>query len=182
MRFIFITAALFGLAGCPGDKDDTGTTTGTDDTGTTTTGEAFALLRDAEGKVGGTGATGDCTETGCTYTMTTTTEAGTLVLDMTETADTVSTTPWTEQHTGFALDSENADGSFTYKLVLAAAASFDVQVANESTLFYRNPDNEDLLEGVTWLFSASSADGSENDCMTTGHDTSYYASDCTYVE
>lgn len=181
MRLVLSTALLLGLTGCPGSDKDTGDstgTTGTDDTGTTGTTESFGLLRGDDGMVFPVGASGDCANNSCVYTMTTTTEASLLTLDMTETGDDSGGTQWTEQHTGFALDSENADGSFTYKLVLAAVASFEDVVANSTTLFYA----DSVLAGTTWYFGATSLDGLTTDCVVTGEDVGYYSSWCTYSE
>lgn len=178
MRVLLASAFLIGLTGCPTTDKDTGDTSGGDDTNTNMT--PFMLLEDAEGMVTGTGVTGVCASDVCTYTMTTSTEASAsdFSLDMTETGDDSGGQQWNENHTAFALDSENADGSFTYKLVLDAVTSFEDVVSNSTTLFYEDA----VLLGTTWFFSATSLDSSTTDCVVNGEDASYYASQCSNAE
>jgi hypothetical protein len=181
MRFILSAAVLMSLSACSDGGKDTGDS-GPGDTNETDTNNPmeFMLLEDGSGAVFGTGATGTCDMTGCVYTMTTTTEASMLELDMTETDD-----PglYTENHTGFALDSENADGSYTYKLVLAGEPTPNY-TANETTLFWPgNPLNPDIInESTTWYFGATSLDGNTLDCVVTGDNPDYYSEWCSNVE
>lgn len=177
MRFVLSTALLVGLTGCPGTGKDTGDTSGTptDSTDTNTTPIEFMLLEDATGMVTGTGVTGSCASNQCVYTMTTTTEASLLELDMTETDDEFL---YTENHTGFALDSNNADGSFTYKLVLDAVGTPEEVVVNSTTLFYA----DSVLDGTTWYFGATSLDGMSTDCVVNGNSSTYYSEWCANYE
>lgn len=177
MRLVLSVAVLAGLTGCPTTDKDTGdsATTMTDTDTNTTNPMEFMLLEDASGMATGTGVTGDCVNNTCTYTMTTSTEASLLELDMTETDDSFL---YTENHTGFALDSENADGSFTYKLVLTAVASPDDVVVNSTTLFYADT----VLDGTTWYFGATSLDGLSTDCVVNGNSATYYSEWCADYE
>lgn len=174
MRFI-LTASVLGLIGCTATGKDTGDTSVTTDTTTTPTVE-FALLADGAGMVTGTGATGNCVNNACTYTITTSTEASLLELDMTETADPENL--YTENHTGFGLQGENADGSFTYKLVLDAVTTTGEVVVNSTTLFYA----DSVLQGTTWYFGATSLDGMHSDCVVNGESSTYYSEWCSNFE
>ena len=175
MRFI-LTASVLGLIGCTATGKDTGDTSVTTDTNTTPAVE-FALLADGAGMVTGTGVTGDCVNNACTYTMTTSTDASLLEVDMTETEDPAGFF-YTENHTGFALDSENADGSYTYKLVLAAVTNPDDVVVNSTTLFYE----DSVLLNTTWYFGATSLDGMHTDCVVNGASSTYYSEWCSNFE
>ncbi len=173
MRLV-LSASILGLVGCTATGKDTGDTSVTTDTDTTPAVE-YMLLTDASGMTTGTGATGDCVNNACTYTMTTSTESSLLEIDMTETADSFL---YTENHTGFALDSENADGSFTYKLVLTAVTDIDDVVVNSTTLFYA----DSVLVGTTWYFGATSLDGMYTDCVVNGESATYYSEWCATFE
>jgi hypothetical protein len=185
-----VIALILACAGPEKDKDedtdeadaDTDSDADTDadsdaDSDADTDAEPFALLRDGNGDVIGTGATASCDRDECVYTMTTTAPAGSFELDITQTG-TGEGFPWTENHDGFRLDAENADGSFTYALVLQATNDFEDVQRNESTLFH----DEHVLATSTWYFGVTSEVGSDDDCVVTGDDPFYYSEWCSNRE
>jgi hypothetical protein len=153
--------------------DTSGDSAGETDT-TWDTGVVFQMTGDVTGE----GLSGDCADGICIYRITTSREAGDLELDMTETAD--PTGLYNENHTGFAFERENGDGSFTYRLDLTWVTDMADVVVNETTLF--NPDvRPDIFNRTTWYFGATSRDGTVSDCRVTGQDPGYYAAWCTNV-
>lgn len=168
IKHFALISALALFAGCTGGKGDTGETGDTNDTDTGTGPAAWDLVD----------FSGDCAGGLCIYTMTTSRSAGLLELWITETADDVSPTPWSETHDGFALVETLGDGSEKYELRLDWVTTTGAQVANETTLL--NPDVVDMT-GLTWSFEASSPEG-DYDCVVTGHDPAYFESRCTNVE
>lgn len=177
IKYLSLATAFALLAGCSsGTPKDTGDTAGdTDETGDTDTDVPVAFEMTGHD---GLGFAGDCADGLCIYRVTTTTEAGVVELDMTETGDSFM---YTENHNGFALESENADGSFTYRLDLDWVTSLDDVVVNATTLFNPNVSDGDIFDRTTWYFGAQSADGTETDCRVTGHDPTYYSEWCTNV-
>jgi len=174
-KILSLASVLALFAGCTGVSDkDTGDTAGdTDTTGDTDTNgtPAFAFAGDP-------GFAGDCANGLCIYRITTTAEGASFELDMTETADT--TYLYNENHTAFELETENSDGTLTYRLDLDWVTDLADVVVNETTLF--NPDvRADLLSArTTWYFGGTGTDGNM-DCRVTGHDPAYYADWCTTV-
>jgi hypothetical protein len=173
---MFTLMTLVALFACTSTEKDTGDTgvVDTDTTDTDTDAEiAFAMTGDTTGE----GFSGDCADGLCIYRITTTTAAGGLDLDMTETADLEFL--YNEGHTAFDLETTNADGSETYRLDLDWVTTLDAVVLNETTLF--NPNTGATADRTTWFFGAVSADMAEGDCRVTGHDTAYYSDWCTNV-
>ena len=158
------------------DTADSDTDTDTD----TDTDIAFELGgTDDGGNTDAAGVGGSCAKGTCIYRVTTTRGSGEVGVGIAETGDTESDPIWSENHTGFTLEVVNIDGSETYRLDLDWVMDANDQIDGSTTLL-----NEEVLgstwEGrLTWMFWAMSADGTERDCLVTGHDTSYYASDCT---
>ena len=171
---MFTLMTLVSLFACTSTEKDTGDT-GVVDTDTTDTDAeiAFAMTGDTTGE----GFSGDCASGLCIYRITTTTAAGGLELDMTETADLEFL--YNENHTAFDLETTNADGSETYRLDLDWVTTLDAVVLNETTLF--NPDTGATAARTPWYFGATSADGSTEDCRVTGQNTAYYSEWCTNV-
>jgi hypothetical protein len=174
-KFLLAAGLISIFSACSGDGMKDSGETGSADTDTDTdtdTDVDFAMTGDATGE----GFSGDCANGLCIYTITTTTQAGDLELDMTETGDSFL---YNENHTAFVLDTTNADGSETYRLELEWVTSLNEVVVNSTTLF--NPDVGDggVLDRTTWYFGAKSADGSDFDCRVTGDNTGYYADWCT---
>lgn len=172
-----VLAALLG--GCAAEKvsgvHDSGTPV--DDTGAL---EAFMFVRNTEGRVTDIGVTTDLTSTAETvYTITTTAPAGSTLVDITQTGDPAL---HHERHDGFDLDGENPDHSWTYRLVLQAVDDGAQVITNETTLIHRVAGDDGYSQGFTWHFSAISEDGSQTDCVVTGHDPGYYADACGYTE
>lgn len=110
---------------------------------------------------------GSCSPEYCDYTITTSSRAALLELDMTETDDSYL---YHEYHDEFRLDSVNSDGSETYLLHLDGVTEFR-DVGTGTTMFIA----ETVLDGTTWLFGAENARGTY-DCIVTGDDPSYYSS------
>lgn len=123
------------------------------------------------------GVSGSCDGGSCVYRITTTAPAGELGLWIAET-NAPEGAEWTEQHSGFVLETMNDDGSETYRLDLEWIYDYTDFVENDTTLL--NPEVISMA-GITWLFFAVSEDGSDDDCLVTGDNPSYYASECTEV-
>ena len=171
MRNLALLIALFPFAACTSGTDTGSTDTSADadtdtDTDTDADADAFAIV---EG-----GVLGDCSNNMCTYSVTTTGPAVLVDLDMTETDDSYH---YHEYHNEFDAGSTNADGTVTYTLSLTAVAD-PADVTDGTTLFYA----ETVLDGTTWLWTATDADGAM-DCRITGDNVTYNAtySACTNV-
>jgi len=171
-KYLFALAAFSLISGCAGtskDTGDSGSIVDTDDTNTVD----FAMTGHD-----GNGFAGDCANGLCIYRISTTTPGGNFELDMTETGDSFL---YTENHTAFALETTNADGSETYRLDLDWVTDLDDVVANQTTLFNPNVSDGAIFDRTTWYFGAESADGSDFDCRVTGQDPDYYSDWCTTV-
>ena len=180
IKHISLLGVLALFTACTGTDKETGDTSADADTDTDTdtdTDIAFALGDNSGDTLG---ISGDCNDDQqlCIYRMTTTTPAGTLVLKVAETTA-PDDTMWTEMHDAFVLETQNTDGSETYRLDLTYALVYSDQAPNESTLLNRTVLG--TLSGLTWAYLAASADSMESDCVVTGEDPSYYACDCTEV-
>lgn len=110
---------------------------------------------------------GNCVPEFCDYTITTSSRAAVLELDMTETDDSYL---YHEYHDEFRLESVNSDGSETYLLHLDGVTSIR-DVGAGTTMFIA----ETVLDGTTWLFGAENSRGTY-DCIVSGDDPSYYSS------
>lgn len=166
---LVLLIALLPLTACTSGKDTGSTDTSADadtDTDTDTDADAFAIVSG--------GALGECSNNQCTYTVTTTGAAVLVDLDMTETDDSYE---YHEYHDEFDAGSTNADGTVTYTLSLTAVSS-PSDVGNGTTLFYA----DSVLDGTTWLWTATDADGT-TDCRITGDNVTFNAtySACTNV-
>ena len=167
MRNLSLLLAAFPLVmftACTGTKDtgDTGADADTDTDTDTDTDVDFAMID----------FSGSCADNACVYTITTTTEATLLELDMTETDDSYL---YHEYHDEFGAGMMNADNSYTYQLDLAAVTDIN-DVGAGTTLFYADT----VLDGTTWLFGAQDAAGTY-ECVVTGDDPAYYSTVCTNV-
>ncbi len=175
-KYLFATGLLALFAGCTSTDKDTGETGGDTDADTDTdtdTDVDFAMTGHD-----GNGFEGSCADNLCIYRITTTTDAGVLELDMTETGDSFL---YHEAHDGFTLESTNDDGSLTYRIDLDWVTDIDDVVVNQTTLFNPSVGDGGVLNRTTWYFGAESADGSAFDCRVTGHDPDYYSDWCTNV-
>jgi hypothetical protein len=82
---------------------------------------------------------------------------------------------WSEYHTDFQLVTNANDyGGDTKSIALAFTDDFTQQTNNQSTLF----GNDLIGSTVTYLFVITDAATGATDCITSGHNPSYYASIC----
>ena len=175
---IIFASALLTLACAHGkDKTDTSGTDGDADTDTDADADADShgdsdadsdTDADSDADFSIIDFAGNCADDACDYTITTSSEANLLELDLTETGDSYM---YHEYHDEFRLDSENADGSSTYLLHLERVRD-PGDVGSGTTLIYGT-----ALSDTTFLFQATNARG-YSDCIVTGDDPSYYSSVC----
>ncbi len=173
---LLLGAAALTLVGCDssGSKCDTG------DTACESTGGSDAVEIQ--------GFNGDCSGSTCTWWVEATGRMGQVELDLVETGDpSWSCGPsaakgdlvcgaWSEFHNDFSL-ADFDDETEVKEINLDLVGSFEDQVNNQSTLF--DMSSGTISNQITMLFVVSDENGDYADCLTYGHDTSYFADVCT---
>ena len=174
--FLALSASAF--AGCSGSggKCDTGDTSGCD---AGAGGDVLLELYDQD----------PCTDSSCTWWVQGSGEIGTVEVWMIETGDPTYTAGctdtmtengglvcgvWSEYHNNFQTTDIDDDGYETKAITLDVETDYRDQVTNQSTLFAPSI----IASQLTWLIFITDSSGDYADCVTYGHDLSYFSSDC----